>query len=412
MFLLTHHITPRNLLVFVSLYASALYPCLITATPSTGQNAKSASKIFSLVAPSTVVIVAYDSNANKIGQGSGIVLPDKLVATNCHVTEDASHITVEYDGTEYRATERFADTRRDVCILHASTLEAPAVVLGSTEKLLVGQRVYAVGAPRGLELSLSEGIISSLRNADGGRYIQTTAPISLGSSGGGLYDENGNVIGLTTFYLSDSQNLNFALPVEWVINAMMRRGSNDASGESLTTWLNEATALQEKQDWRGLLGHSKRWTRTMPEKAVAWTYLGDAYLSLEQYEQSIAAFQQAININPDAYAWFKLGVAYGKLGRHIEAENAYKESLRIDPENSWTWHGLGYTYGMLGKYAESITAAQQALRIDPRLINAWVLLGMGYDETDQHDKAREVYLMLKSIAPDVAKRFSQLENSR
>jgi len=91
-------------------------------------------------------------------------------------------------------------------------LRAPPVVLGTAKKLKVGQRVYAIGAPEDLELTLSEGLISSLRPHEGSEYIQTSAAISLGSSGGGLFDDQGQLIGITTFYHAEGQNLNFALP--------------------------------------------------------------------------------------------------------------------------------------------------------------------------------------------------------
>ena len=78
----------------------------------------------------------------------------------------------------------------------------------------VGERVYTIGTPKGLELTLAEGIVSSKRAADGTRYVQTSAPISPGSSGGGLFDAQGNLIGITTFMLKDSQNLNFAIAAE------------------------------------------------------------------------------------------------------------------------------------------------------------------------------------------------------
>jgi hypothetical protein len=79
----------------------------------------------------------------------------------------------------------------------------------------VGEPVYAVGAPQGLELSLSEGIVSQLRGGPP-PLIQTTVAISQGSSGGGLFNAEGELVGITTFYLKDSQNLNFAVPVEWI----------------------------------------------------------------------------------------------------------------------------------------------------------------------------------------------------
>jgi S1-C subfamily serine protease len=80
----------------------------------------------------------------------------------------------------------------------------------------VGDPVYAVGAPQGLELSLSEGIISQLRGGGPHPIIQTTVAISPGSSGGGLFNAKGELVGITTFYLKDGQSLNFALPVEWI----------------------------------------------------------------------------------------------------------------------------------------------------------------------------------------------------
>src|SRR6185369_2980916 len=78
----------------------------------------------------------------------------------------------------------------------------------------VGERVYTVGAPQGLELSLAEGIVSSKRTIDGGRFVQTSAPMSSGSSGGGLFDAYGHLVGITTSMLKNSQNLNFAIPAE------------------------------------------------------------------------------------------------------------------------------------------------------------------------------------------------------
>ena len=78
----------------------------------------------------------------------------------------------------------------------------------------VGERVFTVGAPQGLELSLADGMISSKRTSDNWRYFQTSAPISKGSSGGGLFDAQGNLVGITTFMLKDSQNLNFAIAAE------------------------------------------------------------------------------------------------------------------------------------------------------------------------------------------------------
>jgi hypothetical protein len=108
-------------------------------------------------------------------------------------------------------------------------LDAPAVEIGTVGSLRTGQRVYAIGAPQGLDLTISEGIVSSLREVQGGTVIQTTAPVSKGSSGGGLFDASGRLVGLVTFQHRFGQNLNFALPADWIGEMRTRRSSAAAS---------------------------------------------------------------------------------------------------------------------------------------------------------------------------------------
>jgi serine protease Do len=118
----------------------------------------------------------------------------------------------------WKAQVAYLDGEHDLCGLHISGLNAKPVSLRLSSTLSVGDRLYALGAPEGLELSLSEGLVSGLRKFEGVTLIQTTAPISHGSSGGGLFDDEGRLVGITTFVVKDGQNLNFALPSERVAN--------------------------------------------------------------------------------------------------------------------------------------------------------------------------------------------------
>ena len=111
--------------------------------------------------------------------------------------------------------------------------------LGQNAGLKVGDPVYAVGAPQGLELSLSDGIVAQLRG-EPSPLIQTTAAISAGSSGGGLFDKEGLLVGLTTFYLEGGQSLNFAMPVEWICEVKPGR-KPVAEGHSHAEWLRSRT---------------------------------------------------------------------------------------------------------------------------------------------------------------------------
>jgi S1-C subfamily serine protease len=112
------------------------------------------------------------------------------------------------------------DVQRDLCQLEVQGAVAPSVPLGSSSAAAVGQPAYAIGHPKGLDLTLSAGLVSSLRRNSAGQLvlIQTSAAISGGSSGGGLFNEEGELLGLTTIasIAGDAQNLNFAIPADWI----------------------------------------------------------------------------------------------------------------------------------------------------------------------------------------------------
>ena len=176
-----------------------------------------------------VVVLALDEGGKTTGQGSGLVVGEYEVVTNCHVLGKAADVAVrqaaDWSGREtYRmaASLLARNDERDVCLLFVNELPEPpaaqAVRIGAAKALSVGEEVYAVGAPAGLELSLSRGIVSQLRGAFGKRsapLVQTDAAISPGSSGGGLFNRAGELVGLTTFKWR-GESLNFALPAEWI----------------------------------------------------------------------------------------------------------------------------------------------------------------------------------------------------
>lgn len=133
--------------------------------------AKSPTELFESVSSSIVVVHGRDNEGEIQNLGSGVVLSKDEIVTNCHVVEKSATLSVRNRGREYSATLKHSDYDHDVCSLNVTGFDAPAAVLGSTKPLKVGQKVFAIGAPQGLELTLSEGIISSLREVTGGRYL-------------------------------------------------------------------------------------------------------------------------------------------------------------------------------------------------------------------------------------------------
>ncbi len=196
--------------------ANVPHESLSFSSTETGTSPQGAEDVFALVAPGVVVVDAYDSGNKRVSLGSGVVVDRGYVVTNRHVVERGSEIRVRQGRKSYTARVQHAHRDYDLCGLSVDGLPADPVRVGDATNLRVGQRVYAVGAPQGLELSLSEGVVSSLRQTEGTSIIQTTAAVSAGSSGGGLFDDQGILVGITTFAIREGQNLNFALPAEMI----------------------------------------------------------------------------------------------------------------------------------------------------------------------------------------------------
>ena len=184
--------------------------------------------VFAAVSNSVARIQVYDASGRLFAQGSGVATGNTLVITNCHVVSGASRISVKVAGVVLDGVVQVADRQLDLCSLRVAGLMAPPVQI-ATGEVHVGQAVFAIGAPQGLELTLSEGIVSSLRQTTKGTIIQTTAPISPGSSGGGLFNAGGQLVGIVTFQHKTGQNLNFALPASWIFEMQDREATEDVS---------------------------------------------------------------------------------------------------------------------------------------------------------------------------------------
>ncbi len=184
-----------------------------------------ASSIYEKAAPSVVFITCIDPEGN-VSSGSGVILrADGIIATNFHVISDAVAAKVQLSNSDIYddVSVLDIDERKDIAILKIKAVNLPVLSVADSDSIKIGASVYAIGSPRGLTGSLSSGIVSSLRPASelsseltGFRIIQFTAPISPGSSGGALLDETGKLLGLVFAYRPGGQNLNAAIPVNYV----------------------------------------------------------------------------------------------------------------------------------------------------------------------------------------------------
>lgn len=176
-----------------------------------------AEDIYNMSKESVAMIICYDRNRLPISQGSGFFINDTTLITNHHVIEGS--YSVEYkligddnlykDGRVVSASKKY-----DIAIINTQKSHVP-IQIDTISTQHIGEHIYVLSNPRGLEGTLSEGIISALRN-ENYDLIQITAPISSGSSGAPLINKEGKAIGLSTFTFVDSQNLNFAIPLYYI----------------------------------------------------------------------------------------------------------------------------------------------------------------------------------------------------
>lgn len=193
----------RSLLVLV-LFAPSL---VLSITPQ---------QVFQKASSSVVIVKALTNAGEIVVTGSGVIISKEEVVTNCHVADRGHVVAVYRQEIPHKARLAARLAEEDLCMLRVRKLNGQPAEIGNARSLKVGDAVYAIGAPKGLDLSLSNGLVSQLRGDGDAPLIQTTTPISPGSSGGGLFDASGRLIGITTFYVKGGQNLNFAMPVEWL----------------------------------------------------------------------------------------------------------------------------------------------------------------------------------------------------
>ena len=229
-------------------------------------SAQSATEIAKIAINSTVSIVALDQTSQPLGYGSGFIIDDELVATNVHVIEGCNSGYVIRNGEQkkYVISGYVAiDKINDLVILKVVGLIGPKLNLGTEVFPEIGEKIYAVGNPKGLNGTFSEGIISGIRDKANNQVLQITAPISPGSSGGPVLNSNGAVIGVAFASFSSGQNLNFAIPVKYLTLLKSNTGTvvslssvkvipNKESSGSLNSEINEGVTI------RNLILNSKR----------------------------------------------------------------------------------------------------------------------------------------------------------
>jgi S1-C subfamily serine protease len=200
--------------VNVSSFIALISIAVILSILSAQVHALTPAQVFDKVKDSVVVVITLDEKGKIKDQGSGVLLSSGKIATNCHIVEGGISYRVGRGKEFVAATLCSEEGNRDICILNVKEFRGKPAQIGKAVSLKSGDPIYAVGALQGLDISISEGIVVQLQGGPPPLFlIQITADVSSGSSGGGLFDGEGRLVGLT---LVGRQKLNFAMPVEWI----------------------------------------------------------------------------------------------------------------------------------------------------------------------------------------------------
>ena len=200
-------------------YLSVILCLILHSFVISNTEAKPVQDIAEEAFPSVVMLVMHDSHGQPTSLGSGFFVKEDVIATNLHVIEDAASGYAKIIGKKekYDISGFVAiDKQRDLVLLKLQDANAPIIALAESNDVSVGDEVYAIGNPQGLEGTFSKGIVSSVRKVDKDIFLQITAPISPGSSGGPVLNTEGKVVGVSFATFNSGQNLNFAIPVSYL----------------------------------------------------------------------------------------------------------------------------------------------------------------------------------------------------
>ena len=274
-------------------------------------------EVVQAVRPSLVQLAGFGQQG-RMYLGSGVALPNGTIVTNCHVTQRAKKVQFLDGSRDQQASRQASDLSHDLCALSFPGVNRPPASIGSSRDLKVGDAVYAVGFNGGGVLSFQRGEVAELFEHDGGMVIRTTAAFTHGASGGGLFDADGKLVGILTFYrVAPGETSYFAVPVEW-LEALQNVPATDIEPLSgVPFWADtlerqpvflQAGALEADRRWEELLLLAKQWTESSPDDAQAWMALGKAKLYLGDRVTAEVAFKRAIElgITYPAHFWSQI----------------------------------------------------------------------------------------------------------
>lgn len=329
------------------------------------------------VKPTVVAIATYDADGEPAMTGSGFFVRPGEVVTNLHVIRGAKRCevkTLDGKGKVFPVAGTLAvDEEGDLALLSVNMpQERPRASEIAQALPDEGESIFVIGNPLKLEGSVTDGIVSAVREVPNvGKIIQITAPISHGNSGSPVFNLKGQVIGVVTVKVTNGQNINLAIGIA--------RLAELRSGEV------RPLSMIPLRDRNGDLAESSYRT-------------GLESLWLGNYDNALGYFETAANRNPRrADAWVQVGYCKVKQGKNEDAIRAYQHALDLKPESAEIHNKLGDAYYYAGRMSDAIASYSQAASLRPAFADAHYNLAVAYFETGHERRAHTEAMILRQL---------------
>lgn len=319
----------RSLLLIILCALSAIKPALAL-------DQQALMKVFF----SVVLVRGYDANGG-LAYGSGVVIGENQVATNCHVLRKTSKAWVSQGEDAYKIESIHVDAKHDLCILDMENLPFKPVEIGHTDKLNKGEDVIAIGHSNGVPAPItSGGQIKALYPYEQGSVVRTNARFMMGASGSPLFDSQGRLIGINTFKTPGRVAYFYAMPVEWLaeVKKLPATTTLPVSGQAFWEFADEdkpffmQVALPHlNEDWAKLQEVSQRWIKLEPQNSEAWFELGSAQEGQGNTNEALRSYRTATTLDPQhAQAFYRLGAIASQRGDRNEMHLVSVTLAKID----------------------------------------------------------------------------------
>lgn len=336
-------------------------------------------EIFEKYQDGIVVIYSFDFTGSPKSQGSGVILNDKgWVVTNFHLFEGCEKLQIVHKGDTIPYNDIIGvDIERDLLIIKIDQGNYPEIKTNGNVK--VGQKVYAIGSPLGLENTISEGIISGTRSEVGKTkqsFIQITASLSPGSSGGAVLNGAGELIGISSMGMVEGNDLNFAIPIDDIYKVKLDSYNDRKKLEALNFFYQGKNLYEEGNNEEAIKFYTK-FLEMFPKDHKAYNYRGMAYYTRKQYEKAISDYNAAIKLDPTfAAAYNNRGEAYYKMKEYELSVKDFNYVIKNNPGNMDARFGRGVVLMSDEEYDDALEDFKKVIKENPENTSALINMGL------------------------------------